>query len=284
MIEIPRNTGNVQFNIDMLNRLKIPFEVQHGTYTTTIITQFGKSQYFLNHYNHRVFRCANRIKQDVLNSPNTQAIIDSKFFKTNYGLSEIKKSYFAERVLNIDIKSAYATCLYNNGLITGETFNILKTLPKVERLPCVGMLATSHSKFHYKDGECVNVDMFRSPTANVFFYLIDEINYIMQNIKHMLGKKFIFYWVDGIFFDANTDPGIVKNIEDYLSSIGYSYKYENVEDFKMQVDERKLSLRMIKDGDIKVYTVGKDNVGESIKKYINDQIKEQKTTPTIKKI
>jgi hypothetical protein len=100
----------------------------------------------------------------------------------------------------------------------------------------------------------------------------------------MLGKKFIFYWVDGIFFDANTDPGIVKNIEDYLSNIGYKYKYENVEEFKMNVDERKLTLRMIKDGDVKVYTVGKDNVGESIKKYINDQIKEQNTIPTINKI
>jgi endonuclease YncB( thermonuclease family) len=52
----------------------------------------------------------------------------------------------------------------------------------------------------------------------------------------------------------------------------------------MNVDERKLSLRMIKNGDIKVYTVGKDNVGESIKKYINDQIKKQDQTPTINKI
>jgi len=52
----------------------------------------------------------------------------------------------------------------------------------------------------------------------------------------------------------------------------------------MNVDERKLTLRMIKDGDVKVYTVGKDNVGESIKKYINDQIKEQNTIPTINKI
>lgn len=284
MFTIPRNTQNIQFNIDMLNKLQVPFEVQHGTYTTTIITKFGKSQYFLNHYNHRVFRCANRIKKDVLGSPYAQAILDSKFFKTNFGVSDIKKSYFAENVLNIDISSAYATCLFNKGLITGETFDILKTIPKAERLPCVGMLATSYSKFHYDQGKCVNVDMFRSPTANVFFYLIDEINYIMKNIQHMLGKKFIFYWVDGIFFDASVDPGIVKNIEEYLNNLGYKYKYEDVQNFKMVADDRKLSLRMVKNGDVKVYTVGKDNVGESIKRYINEQIKEQDITPTIKKI
>jgi hypothetical protein len=284
MFTIPRNTQNVQFNIDMLNKLKVPFEVQHGTYTTSIITEHGKSKYFLNTYNTRVFRCAKMIKKDVENSPYAPAILDSKFFKTNYGLSDIKKSYFAQKVLNIDISSAYATCLFNKGLITQDTFNVLKTIPKAERLPCVGMLATSHSKFYYDDGKCVNVDMFRSPTANIFFYLIDEINYIMKNIEFMLGKKFIFYWVDGIFFDANTDKKTIQNIENYLTDLGYKYKYEDVQDFKMNVDERKLSLRMIKNGDIKVYTVGKDNVGESIKKYINDQIKKQDQTPTINKI
>jgi hypothetical protein len=268
----------------MLNKLKVPFEVQHGTYTTSIITEHGKSKYFLNTYNTRVFRCAKMIKKDVENSPYAPAILDSKFFKTNYGLSDIKKSYFAQKVLNIDISSAYATCLFNKGLITQDTFNVLKTIPKAERLPCVGMLATSHSKFYYDDGKCVNVDMFRSPTANIFFYLIDEINYIMKNIEFMLGKKFIFYWVDGIFFDANTDKKTIQNIENYLTDLGYKYKYEDVQDFKMNVDERKLSLRMIKNGDIKVYTVGKDNVGESIKKYINDQIKKQDQTPTINKI
>jgi len=284
MFTIPRNTQNVQFNIDMLNKLKVPFEVQHGTYTTSIITEHGKSKYFLNTYNTRVFRCAKMIKKDVENSPYAQAILDSKFFKTNYGLSDIKKSYFAQKVLNIDISSAYATCLFNKGLITQDTFNVLKTIPKAERLPCVGMLATSHSKFYYDDGKCINVDMFRSPTANIFFYLIDEINYIMKNIEFMLGKKFIFYWVDGIFFDANTDKKTIQNIENYLTDLGYKYKYEDVQDFKMNVDERKLSLRMIKNGDIKVYTVGKDNVGEYIKKYINDQIKKQDQTPTINKI
>jgi endonuclease YncB( thermonuclease family) len=90
--------------------------------------------------------------------------------------------------------------------------------------------------------------------------------------------------VDGIFFDANTDKKTIQNIENYLTDLGYKYKYEDVQDFKMNVDERKLSLRMIKNGDIKVYTVGKDNVGESIKKYINDQIKKQDQTPTINKI
>jgi hypothetical protein len=224
------------------------------------------------------------IKKDVLNSSNAQQIMASKYLKTNYGLSDIKKSYFASNVLNIDISSAYATCLYNNGLITGETFNVLKTIPKVERLPCVGMLATSYSKFQYDNGECINVDMHRSPTANVFFYLIDEINYIMRNIEFMLGKNFIFYWVDGIFFNEKTDKKIVKQIEDYLTEMGYKYKYENVEDFRMEVDETKMMLRMIKNGDVKQYVVGKDNVGESIKKYINDQFKKQEKTPTINKI
>ena len=213
---IPRTSDNVQFNIDILNKLGVDFEVQHGTYTTTIVTEEGKARYMMNEYNNRVFRCAAMIKSDVLNSKNAQEIMASKYLKTNFGLSNNKNSYSAKQVLNIDISSAYATCLYNNELITDKTYKVLKSLPKTERLPCVGMLATSHTKFQYSNGECYNVDLYRSPTAPVFFYLIDEINYIMQNIQFLLAEDFIFYWVDGIFFNYNTPPEKVLLIEQFL--------------------------------------------------------------------
>jgi hypothetical protein len=281
---IPRTTDNVQFNIDILNKLNVDFEVQHGTYTTTIITEEGKARYMMNEYNNRVFRCASMIKSDVLKSENAKEIMASKYLKTNFGITNNKNAFKSKKVLNIDISSAYATCLVRNELITEKTYRIIKSLPKTERLPCVGMLATSHTKFSYSNGECYNVDVYRSPTAPVFFYLIDEINYIMQQIQFLLGEDFIFYWVDGVFFNFDTAPEKVKAIEDFLTECGYEYKYEDVQDFKIEVDEKKLMLKMVKNGDPKQYIVGKDDVGESVKNYLNDLLKKQTNQPNINTI
>ena len=276
---LKRTANNIQFQIDLLNEFKMKFEVQNGTYTTTILTEQGKTRYLMNTYPTRVFQVANMIKSDVLKSENAKAIIEAKYFKTNFGFSETAKAYKAKQVLNIDITSAYATCLVQNGLISQKTYEALKKLSKADRLPCVGMLATSHTKYFYENGECVSVDSFRSHTAPVFFYIIDEINYVMQNIQFLLGDKYIFHWVDGIFFDFKTDPKTIKMIEEYLIEKGYQYKYEDVKDFKVESDDKKMILKMIKNGSPKQYTIGKDNVGKDLNKYLSDLIKQQKTTP-----
>jgi hypothetical protein len=111
----------------------------------------------------------------------------------------------------------------------------------------------------------------------VFFYIIDEINYIMQNIQFILGDKYIFHWVDGIFFDYNTDKETIRMIEDFLTTEGYEYKYEDVQNFKVEADEKKMILKMIKNGSAKQYTIGKDNIGKDLNKYLSDLIKKQKT-------
>jgi hypothetical protein len=283
-INIPRTTESVQFNIDILNTLGVDFEVQHGTYTTTISTEEGKARYSMNQYSNRVFMCANLIKSDVLKSPNAKEIMESKYLKSNYGISQNVNSFKAKQVLNIDISSAYATCLVRNGLITEKTYAVLKTLPKTERLPCVGMLATSHTKFFYSNGECYNVDSYKAPTAPVFFFLIDEINYLMQNIQFLLGEDFIFYWVDGVFFNFDTAPEKIQKIENFLTQAGYDYKYENVQDFKIDIDDKKLMLKMVKNNIPKQYIVGKDDIGESVKTYLNEQLKKQTIQPNINQI
>jgi hypothetical protein len=276
---LKRNATNIQFQIDLLNEFKMKFEVQNGTYTTTIITENGKTKYMMNTYPIRVFQVANMIKSDVLKSENAKAIIEAKYFKTNFGFADSPKAYKAKQVLNIDITSAYATCLVQNNLITQKTYEALKKLSKKDRLPCVGMLATSHTKYFYENGECTNVDSFRAHTAPVFFYIIDEINYIMQNIQFLLGDKYIFHWVDGIFFDFKTDPKIIKMIEEYLTEKGYQYKYEDVQNFKVETDNKKMVLKMIKNGSPKQYTIGKDNVSKELNKHLSNLIKKQITTP-----
>lgn len=283
-LTIPRTTENINFNIQILNMLNVAFEVQHGTYTTTIVTEEKKVKYMMNSYNNRVFACAKLIKRDVLKSPKAQEIMADKFFKINYGFSNLVESYEAERVLNIDISSAYASCLVNNNLITLETYERISRLPKVERLPVVGMLATSYTKFIYDKGECIDVKVHRADTANVFYYLIDEINYVMQEIRHLLGKHFIFYWVDGVFFDEKTPKETIKEVELFLLELGYSYKYEAVKDFRIDSNQKSLIIKMNKNNEFKQYSIHHDNVGESVKHYLLKGIKQQETTPNVTRI
>ena len=283
-LTIPRTTDNINFNIQVLNMLNVPFEVQHGTYTTTIVTEEKKVKYMMNKYNNRVFACAKIIKRDVLKSPKAQEIMADKFFKINYGFSNLVESYQAKRVLNIDISSAYASCLYNNKLITEATYQRISTLPKVERLPVVGMLATSYTKFVYDKGECIDVKVHRAETANVFFYLIDEINYIMQEIRHLLGNYFIFYWVDGVFFSEETPKEMIKEVEHFLLELGYRYKYEAVRDFSIDSTKKSLIIKMNKNNEFKQYSINHDNVGDSVKNYLLKGIKQQETAPNVTRI
>jgi hypothetical protein len=103
----------------------------------------------------------------------------------------------------------------------------------------------------------------------------------MQQIQFLLEKDFIFYWVDGVFFDYNTPPATIKLIEDYLIECGYDYKYEDVDDFNVVMDDKKIIINMVKNGKPKQYMVGKDTEGESVRNYLEEQIKEQKNQPNI---
>ena len=106
----------------------------------------------------------------------------------------------------------------------------------------------------------------------------------MQEIQFLLGVDFIFYWVDGIFFNYNTAPEKIQMIENFLIESGYTYKYEDVQDFKIDIDDKKMMLKMIKNNEPKQYIVGKDDVGESVKTYLNDMLKKQTIQPNINQI
>jgi hypothetical protein len=178
--------------------------------------------------------------------------------------------------LNIDISGAYASCLYVNGLITEKTFKYLKKLRKEERLPSVGMLAKSACLWKYKDGQCVDIVVERSKTAQVFFYLIEEINYVMRGIQWELGKHFYFYWVDGVFFSKDTPKHLITNVENLLISKNYQFKYEEVTNFKLSRNKKSVfTIDMIKNGEFKKYQFQDGNNGKEISTYLQELVNEK---------
>lgn len=269
MIRYERDSLALKNYVKFLRDNKKTFVVRHGTYTTTVETQHGKNKYETHQFSDRVFIAAAMIRKDVVNSEMGQRIMELPHEKINFGHHQKLEPFKADEVLNIDISGAYATCLYVNGLITNKTFKYLKKLRKEERLPSVGMLARSACLWKYDAGECVDIVVERSKTAQVFYYLIEEINYVMRSIQWELGKHFYFYWVDGVFFAKDTPKRLITNVENLLVSKNYLYKYEEVKNFKLSKNKQGVyTIDMIKNGEVKKYQFQDTNNGKEVANYL----------------
>lgn len=269
MIRYERDSLALKNYVKFLRDNKKTFVVRHGTYTTTVETQHGKNKYETHQFSDRVFIAAAMIRKDVVNSEMGQRIMELPHEKINFGHHQKLEPFKADEVLNIDISGAYATCLYVNGLITNKTFKYLKKLRKEERLPSVGMLARSACLWKYDAGECVDIVVERSKTAQVFYYLIEEINYVMRSIQWELGKHFYFYWVDGVFFAKDTPKKLITNVENLLVSKNYLYKYEEVKNFKLSKNKQGVyTIDMVKNGEVKKYQFQDTNNGKEVANYL----------------
>jgi hypothetical protein len=272
-MELKRTAEAIKFITEGWDVMGIPYTIKHGTYTTILESELGKHKFVLNNYSNRVFVAKNKIKKDVLNSEIALKIMQSDFQKVNYGVNEKHHTYKTDKVLNIDLSSAYVYAIYNAGIITKETFEYLNTLNKKERLPALGMLASQHIKFYFEEGKCVKYESFRQPTANVFFALIQEVNDVMEECRWILGEDYVFHWVDGIFFRYDTNQSKIDKIEKIITDLGFPYKYESVDNFSFQKDAENFVISMVKNGEPKRYDFSHGYDYQSIKRYITQRIK-----------
>jgi hypothetical protein len=264
-MKLLRKTEAVDELVNTLCKLGRSFALQHGTYTTKLITENGTITFSTTKFSNKVFIAAKMIQKDVVNSAKGHEIMQSRFSKANFenGKQNDGTTRIVD-VLNIDLSGAYARCLFVNKLITDKTYNYLLTLKKEERLPAVGMLARSYTIFNYECGECTDISVSRSATAQIFFYLISEIDSLMQSIKWILGRHFIFYWVDGVFFHGDTPKSLITKVEKTLNEANYLYKYEHIEHFKLKKKNDLFTIEMHKNGEFKRYKFTDSTVGKEI--------------------
>ena len=270
-LTLKRTPEAIKWIQDSLKASDVDYVLKHGTYTTQIEHELGKIKLMLNNFNNRVFCASQMVKKDCKESEFGKKLMNETHFKKNYDSNPDIQNVFYQSCFNIDLSSAYAYCLLNNGLITKKTFNYLMKLPKMERLTSVGMLATSHVKYFYSGGKCVNFQPYREPTAQIFFFLIDEINYLMQDIKWILGNDFIFYWVDGVFMKPTTSKKKIQDVENLLTSLSYPYKYEKVENFQVTRIKDHVVIDMIKNDETKRYEFSTGKSGRELGKTISKQ-------------
>lgn len=249
-----RNHAQLEQTIKMLKSSGQRFDVLHSSYSTSIEFEDKKKiLYTTFSYRDKVFQASRCIVKDLKENPLADVIRGQEWPKINFDSKNGWEPKKCKAVINIDISKAYASCLLNSGLIKPNTFQFLNSLRKYERLPAVGMIAKRGIVYRYNQGECISFDKVEGEWTQIFFYIIAQVNSVMQDCQRIAGKDYCFHWVDGIFVDHRIDKQKLKDIELCLEDAGYSYKYEKCENFSAYRDGDKVHVSMTKNDEPKNY-------------------------------
>lgn len=176
----------------------IPFKMIVSNYTTEIKSDYIHIRYLKNAKSSMAFMAYSKVQKDVKGKECKEADVQYlKYYQTGFNFSDI----YADELYNIDIKSAYASILLNDGYITQGTFDFMAKLPKQERLAAVGMLAGRKHIFHYDEkGEQLSFEEVKNPNGKYFFYAVEKTFEVMDYAKMILGNSYCFSWVDSVYF------------------------------------------------------------------------------------
>lgn len=253
-------------HIEFLKTSGFSYTLKISNYTTEIISDLYNIQFVQSMRGKQCFAAYSKIKSDI--SKKELPIVDKE--KLRYFEHDFKADFFAEEIYNVDLKSAYATILYNDNYISESTFKYLSKIPKLDRLASVGMLASKKHIFEYNDkGELKNYSKYVSPTENFFFYCVQKTDEIMQNLKFICYEKYLFSWVDGIYFNAS--PDLLSDIQHFLLSNFMPFTVDILKDFRVQITGNKCKISFKKNGKIKFFQIPAKNneFANDILNYLN---------------
>ena len=248
---------NYKMYLDLIKAMKIPYTLTMSNYTMKIESECINIQFMRNHISDKAFILGAMVAKDLKESGIVPPDVDREEMKYfNFAIPQILKQAEKKEVYNIDIKSAYASILSSYKLLQPKTDFFLKSVSKRDRLAALGMLASRKDVFtHDGTGEAIEHTVIRKDTANWFFFCVNEVNKLMEDIKKEVGNDFLFYWVDGIFFTGKRK----EFIQDFLISKGHQSSYDNVTNLKyFEVDETKY-LSYFKGSEKKVLNLPKEN-------------------------
>jgi hypothetical protein len=174
----------------------------------------------------RSFIAYNKILSDIKKSGLATPSVTSRHVK--YWWFKDKERY-PQNFYSVDINAAYPTALYNVGAIRRETYDYLLTrISKIDRLRCVGMLATQKGVYHYTDGKLTDFEVDTSDYSGWFFMCCVVIGEVMEMAKARFKSQVLHYWVDGIAIEG--DPW---ELLCYIEYLGFQSKVEVITDCRL---------------------------------------------------
>jgi hypothetical protein len=249
--KVELNPAAVKMYIDLHIKIGLPFEIVLTNYTTHLKSAKYDIRFMKNAQSNRVFLAYQKIKADAVKKPVKEINAGIlKYYQTNFNFSDI----YADKIYNVDLKSAYATILHNDGYISKETFEYISKLPKMERLTCVGMLAGRKNYFQFDAaGDVVSSSETISPTSNYFFHAVARTYEIIDSCRVILENDFLFSWVDGIYF-KNGDNG--EKLRAMLTAeYNLNSSFDELTEFEIQSKKGYYLLTYLKDDEMKTFNI-----------------------------
>lgn len=258
---------------NFLSKTNLLYEIHKTQYTTLIkVLDTGEKHLFTTSpMDKKTFMAYNMIKSDI---NKRSFVVDScprnminYFDVSNYLRKNKIKNQVLSDVYCIDIKSAYPTTLKNFGAIEPYTYSWLhkKSIPKSVRLKACGMLATQKVIYFFRGNKQIQKPYLKKDQnlRNIFFAVSFEVGEVMNLAVSILGKRFLFYWVDGIYFTGIDCNGKIKQVTDMLSDFGYESTVEKIDWMKIADSDEKVLIDVEKGEDIKPFILPKtDSRGE----------------------
>lgn len=236
-------TTDYEAMLSTLVKLKMDFSLSMSTYTTIITFQGRKYTFMQNYHSRATFAEYQKIKAHLKHFVPPRVQRDGL---TYYNQNFSRGGFYGD-VTNIDLKSAYLTILYNEGLLTKKLFASASELSKDERLACIGMLAARRENFIFKKGQPVSSSPERSAYENFFFHAVDRTAAVIQGARKRVAPRFLFSWVDGFYFipDKRRETAACS----YLDNLCLPYTVENLTNFMVSIGEETTRVSFYKGDD-----------------------------------
>lgn len=139
-----------------------------------------------------------------------------------------------ENICEIDLNAAYWEIAFQSGYISPEIYNEGFNFRKKIRLVSLGSIAKNEKIIEYKDGEYFGITENRHKYAKIFFNISRYVYDIMNICKDFLGKDYLFFWVDAIFF-KNSDSNRAM-IHEILNDAEMKFKTYHIK--KLEFDKK----------------------------------------------
>lgn len=177
---------------------------------------------------------------DVLFSKKFAHRTDSEYFNFSSNLNkytETAEIMTIDRCYEVDITAAYYQAAYLMGYIGKELYeHVIRSIPKSERLWLLGAIASSYTIQNYVDGKEFGepVPKFSEIHKRAWINICSFIDEIMMDLKAAIGPGYLFYWVDGIYFQDRGDSlTVFDNIRHLMFNRMINFKTKPVE--KIQI-------------------------------------------------
>lgn len=246
---------DVNYFVNYFERKKIPFKIYQTLSTTKIVTDIDTFTYTnttnrLNNYELNLIR---KVKKDALNCleiPSTTSMdikyIDvSKLINTNKVLTS--------ELYELDLNSAYWNNAIKNNFIQESTYQYGKgsKIGKKARLISLGALAKTTTVQQFNGSTYTDLKPIKTTTKGIFFECANICSLEMNLLKILCENKFLFFWVDAIFFQGDKTK---EKLEIYLKQKEIQYKIIPIQ--KIQSNKKDATI-----------TVHSENSKKQIRKF-----------------